>query len=471
MLYGYKEKVDNQIATIVSAADTVDEYDNWVGTVSKQMPHPNFESYGASSFMDHLTRDEFHGYKRPVLIVFHVDEVQRELFVHEWQIKQVQPALARDMQKLMTFRKSQADRIAREAQEEEQASATETEIVGRSLEEIHGLIDSDPWDKRTEEQKQAEADLRKKMKELRKEGKISDDSFGGADVQRKAKEKARKGNADKVEDGVAHVTDVRTTLNADGSVDIDNVLAQKWGGEIDSVAATAHEKEYQDRLAERKKGKRVFSPDDFAEALRGDGSADHLNMPADEDAIKHRREPGRAPVFSAEAEKARKEHQAQLEKQAAEIAAQRRLEDDKTAKLDHAQGVFKGTILYPDQVISRSELPERISKTLQNIFKDLESIPLKDYPFNSAIGLRVLLPSSVETLTSIRLIATENLETEGQIDLGDTCVVVASKKDITIPAWAVYISNNKVEDSRTADADITDESEQRANVFVVRIRP
>jgi hypothetical protein len=41
MLYGYKEKVDNQIATIVSAADTVDEYDNWVGTVSKQMPHPN----------------------------------------------------------------------------------------------------------------------------------------------------------------------------------------------------------------------------------------------------------------------------------------------------------------------------------------------------------------------------------------------------------------------------------------------
>jgi hypothetical protein len=467
MLYGYKEKVDNCIATIVSAADTVEEYEEWVGKVSIQSPHPNFAEYSVSKLMDHLTRDEFHGYKRPVLIVLHSDIIQRDRFVDEWEITQVQTAIARDMQKTMVFRKSEEDRAKREALEESQASIDGTELVGRSIEELYGLTENDPWDKRSEEQKQSDTEAKKLMKDLQKQGKISDDSFGGADVQRKAKAEANKNTVAESKDSVAHVTDIRTKENADGSIEIDNALARKFHGEVDQIAAKANDQEQQDKVLKRKKGKTVFSPEDFAEALRGDGSADHLNVPADDDAIKQRREPGRAPVFSPEAEKARKKYQAKQEAKASAVASKRKIADDNKAKVDHANGIFRGSILEPDDTIAVADLPESIKHSLKVNKIEGDTLPLKDYPFNSAIRESILLPCNDSPISATQIWITDNLEVKGVIEIKTASVVVASPKDSSIPSWVVYVSNQ----SNGSDAvNEQDQHTAKRDVVVIRIR-
>ena len=49
----------------------------------------------------------------------------------------------------------------------------------RTLAEVHGLVENDPWDRRTDEEKAEAEALRQKMKAKRADGEITEDSWGG----------------------------------------------------------------------------------------------------------------------------------------------------------------------------------------------------------------------------------------------------------------------------------------------------
>src|SRR4051812_29375587 len=105
MLYGYCETLENRIATIVSAADTIAEYDDWVGVIISETPYDLFTEVSASVLTDHLFRSEFKGYKRPVLLVYHNDVGEQRKFVDKWEISMVKGETARDRQKDMIWKK------------------------------------------------------------------------------------------------------------------------------------------------------------------------------------------------------------------------------------------------------------------------------------------------------------------------------------------------------------------------------
>jgi hypothetical protein len=81
--------------------------------------------------------------------------------------------------------------------------------VKRTIGELHGINAEDPWDKRSDEDKEKDEEYKKKYEAAKKAGKLSgDDSF------------APPGST-------TRVTDIETTRNADGTISIDKVLASK----------------------------------------------------------------------------------------------------------------------------------------------------------------------------------------------------------------------------------------------------
>jgi hypothetical protein len=81
---------------------------------------------------------------------------------------------------------------------------------GTTIGEYYGLTDNDPWDKRTEEEKAKDKEMQELYEKAKKAGQLSGDSFG---MPEKSK--------------TARVSDVRTSIDADGNVEIDSALAIK----------------------------------------------------------------------------------------------------------------------------------------------------------------------------------------------------------------------------------------------------
>lgn len=461
MLYGYREIMDNRITTIVAAADTVDEYDNWVGLLTMQSPHQHCVEFGASLLTDHLFRDNLKGYKRSVIIVYHDSELQRDNFINLWHITTVRHQAARDRQKDMIWLKQRDDKLLADQAEETAAKAEGREVTGNTIEELHGLVDNDPWDRRTPEQREEDETIKKQMKDLQKQGNISGDSFGSAKEQREARAQSR-GKAIKTDQGNVHITDIHTTEN-DGKISIDSILARKFGGEVDNVTAETNRSKNDAIAKEQKAGRRSFSPEDFAAVLAGDGSADHLNIPAHPDANKQRREPGNRDLqLSETAEAARHEYQAQQRAIAKAASDKQRVESDIEAKTEYEAGIFRGCDLFPDQTIERSKLPNSIQEALTRAKISDNSFPLKDYPYNSQLGKHILLPcDGMVSSKPMRLSKTDNLEIVGNISMDEPSVTIAMKQDATIPGWAVY--------SRLRDAK-DDESNVTYDIYVICIR-
>jgi hypothetical protein len=323
------------------------------------------------------------------------------------------------------------------------AQAEDREVTGETLEEIHGLTENDPWDKRSPEMKAQDAALREQLKEMQKKGAISgDDSFGDANTQRGATEKSSD----------VTVTDIRGKQAADGRIEIDSAIAHKAGGGV--------EREKQEEQPTRRYN---FTPEDFAAVLAGDGSADHLNIPADKSADKKRREPGSRDLnLSAGAEEARKEYQAQQQKLKEAQDAERRAEEEEADKKDHENGIFRGCDLWPDQTIARSDLPETVRKLLDQNDIITDPVPLKVYPLSSQLGDKVLLPSdSLGEERPLYVAATENLTVEGTIQVGNPKVLIAKKARTDERAWVVYAQPKK---------HAADDAKDRFDVSVVLVR-
>jgi hypothetical protein len=82
----------------------------------------------------------------------------------------------------------------------------------RTIEEIYGLDKEDRFDRRSDEEKASDEVNRKRYDEAKKRGDLSGESFGGPLPDRKTQ---------------TTVTDIRVSERADGTVEIDNVLAVK----------------------------------------------------------------------------------------------------------------------------------------------------------------------------------------------------------------------------------------------------
>ena len=507
LLYGYREMLDNRVATLVVAAENVEYYEDWCSVVKSQ-ENGNYNEIYTSNFLDSLQNPTYQGYKHPVLAFYHDDETQRYAFCEEWQIQEVKSATGLDRHLDMLHKKKV-----------EIEEATNPEKKNLTIAEQLGLDIYDPWDRRSEEEKEEDRKMKEKMKQMVKDGQVSDDSFN-AGTSRKGPRKnfgrtetiaALKNiasstleegenmpdfenmsnaelheelvncgvlpdiqtggvfdddaipeeNSEKGADGTVHVTDIRADRNSDGTFEIDSVRAVKVGGEIDTAAKEALQAEREKELAEKKGGKRVFSPDDFAAVLRGDGSADSVTHEKGDDRI--RREGVARPSLSEAAEEARKEHQEELAREMKRRGEQQRREADLKAKGERDRGIFRGADLIGDDDITFDDLPQNLQSELENSGLKKDTYPVKNYPYNSELAGKALLPfDGIMTSNRVQVLGGINIEIEGTISMGEPAVMVVSKAVKTEEAWAVYGRNRKV---------VKDEIETfEPDVWLVRIR-
>lgn len=194
MLYGYRKDKTTLVVTAI-ANNNVAKYEEWFATVES---NELVSDVRQTSFMDHFS-DEFGRCQTGVYIFEFADEAKLTEFAEQQEVT--------ILKKEMSFDRH-ADMVNFDAPDYYDISET------RTIEELEGLDQNDPYDRRTDEEKAEDAAHRAKVEELKKSGQLSGD---GSFTPRKPKE----GDSD------AHVTDIRTVRNADGTVSIDNVLAVK----------------------------------------------------------------------------------------------------------------------------------------------------------------------------------------------------------------------------------------------------
>lgn len=192
MLFGYHT---NPRTTVVTAAHTLQEFQDWYASLVTE--EALFTSAHETNMFEHLTNDEWSDLKTSVYV-----------FTFDHDYNQAEFARIHDIVVLPRFnavdRNADMEYVSREFN-----AANDT----RTIAEIHGLGDDDPYDKRSEEEKAADKIVSERMKELQKQDKISGDSFSP------------------VTKGGVSVTDIHATTNTDGTITIDGINAVKYKGD------------------------------------------------------------------------------------------------------------------------------------------------------------------------------------------------------------------------------------------------
>jgi len=345
MLYGHMEMVDNRLATLVSSADSFAEYDAFLEVVRGQdIKKRNFVEMYTSKALQHMMEELYNGYKKPIHVFYHANEKQRDEFVSEWKIKILENGVqTRDKQADMIF--SEKLNAENETKAKRDAAIEAAEKAGqeytgereRTLAEIHGLEENDPWDRRSEEELEHDREMKEAMRKAKAAGTMSDDSFTSPPTPSAEPDKMTPGN------GKLTITDTDGIIKADGSLDISQIRAVKTGGPVDTNLQQARQEAYDKVKEEKLAGRRTFSPEDFAAVLAGDGSADHLGIKGDRD-VRNGTKPIDRPSLSKDAEDARQQIKSAEEQAMAQTAA----ENDFKAKQNRDQGQFKGSDLYGD---------------------------------------------------------------------------------------------------------------------------
>lgn len=516
MLYGTKEMLDGRVATLAVAADTVEEFVAFTEAVVGQEDNANWEETYASTFLDHMQKQNFKGFKHSVLAIYHTDEDQRNAFWVEWNLVEVQTQPARDRH---------LDMLHNKKEEIRQASETEEDRT-KTLEERLGLDQHDPWDRRTEEEVEADKKMKEQMKEMRKKGDLSGDSFGGADEQRASRPQSQNVpgaygrtqaidalkafdpegdfesqsneelkqslevagvpdiqgvyNDDEVPQrtvdakGDIFVEDIKGSRNEDGTFDIDSILAHKAGGEVDEIEKASRIAAHEERVAEKKAGRKAFSPEDFAAVLRGDGSADSVTHEEGDNRMTRQASTGKArPKLSDHAEAAIAEHKESERKEMKRRRTQAEKEADVKARGERDRGIFKGADLHPDDIdaVVWDELPEKVRETLEEAGLKRDSIEVKNYPFNAELGGRAMLPfDGLSTEHGMRYVGGVNLTTEGTMTMGAPGVVIVSRTDSAEDGYGIYARRKPIRAKAEADDAEPTEAEQNIDVWLVRVR-
>jgi hypothetical protein len=270
-----------------------------------------------------------------------------------------------------------------------------------------------------------------------------------------------------------YVEDIKRSMNEDGTFDIDSITAHKVGGEVDDVLKAERQAEHEKTVAKAKGGKRVFSPEDYAKILRGDGSADAV-VHAEGDNRQTRQAAGgkSRPTLSDHAEAAIKEHQEEQRKEMKRRRTQAEKEADVKARGERDRGIFKGADLHPDDIdaVEWDDLPADVQKVLEESDLKRDSIEVKNYPFNAELGGRALLPfDGLSTDGGMRYVGGVNLTTEGTMTMGAPGVAIVSRTDSSQDGYGIYGRRKMV----TVKSEVEGEEptqESRVDVWLVRVR-
>lgn len=211
MIYAYVEGNDK---LIVTAASSLAEYDEFYARAVAE--RQDYVSESQPDIMTMLTEPSFQRLKKPPYVFEHLSPTQRDAFAQRYNINVLGPNACID----------KANDMIEYALGDAESARGEADT--RTIAEVLGIKDNDPWDKRTEEQKEkekkAQEEYKKAYDEAMKKGALSGDSFA-----------APRGKN-------AKVTDIRMTRNADGSISIDSVQAVKGLYDPnDTVDQHAHE--------------------------------------------------------------------------------------------------------------------------------------------------------------------------------------------------------------------------------------
>lgn len=179
--------------TIVAAADSLVEMEAFEATASldgglvdHRRPDP-FEMLGD---------DRYRGLRVPPLVFEFADNDARDAFAARHGLTLLKQNALID---------KHADMLVAQEQDPYSNDFDDKRKIG----EIHGLDQNDPWDKRSDEQKAQDEQMKKLYDEAKKAGALSGDSFAPP------------------KDPSVRITDIHSTEHADGTVTIDNVLAVK----------------------------------------------------------------------------------------------------------------------------------------------------------------------------------------------------------------------------------------------------
>lgn len=193
MLYGFRDgSAQEGFYLVVSAAESLAAYDALeprVGELGGRRP----------AAFEHLTDDRLRNMLHAYLFEADTEQAITEV-VETLQVEILHRNRALDKQRGMMS-----------AEEADPYRSNDDD--SRTIEEIYGLDTDDRWDKRTDEQIEQDKAYKQLADEAKKKGELTGDSFSGG-KNRKKKDEVR-------------VTDIRTSINADGSVQIDDVLATK----------------------------------------------------------------------------------------------------------------------------------------------------------------------------------------------------------------------------------------------------
>lgn len=196
IIVGYKDSPTRSV--VAAALSTTAEFKDWHKKNFQDQNPKHVESLHTSDPFDHLVDDNLRKFKKPVFIFDHMTPEDQEKFFKDYEIT-VLP--------IMECADRQLDMSQRD--EHDPYKPTEND---KTLAEIHGLDKEDPWDHRTDEEKAQDQQMKEMMDELKKNNKLSGDSFSPAKKPQK---------------DYVYVDEIRASQNQDGSITVDNVLAVK----------------------------------------------------------------------------------------------------------------------------------------------------------------------------------------------------------------------------------------------------
>jgi hypothetical protein len=189
MLYGYNKGLQ----TIVTAASSLDEFKEWQSELAGHL----YREANETDFMEHLTNPDYQKLAGSAIVVDFDHEYNQGEFTRIHEIVMLQPAQAVDRNvEMIHYEKPDVFDAADE----------------RTIEEIHGLNKEDRWDHRDDAERAEDSAMREKIKEMKKNDQLSGESFSPR----------KKG-------GVA-VDRIDVSHDAEGKIQIDGVLAQKYTG-------------------------------------------------------------------------------------------------------------------------------------------------------------------------------------------------------------------------------------------------
>jgi hypothetical protein len=457
MLYGMKEMIDNRVATLIVAGDTVEEHDQFWDKAQRGSPK-NFVDSAITNLLQHMMDPMYSGLRKQVQVFKHADENQREAFFKQWDIKLFESKHnAIDKQDEILFeyenREHRAEFEKQRAEDYANLKATGeyNPTRGPTIAEVTGTDKHDPWDRRTTEEKQQDEYVRRMYDDANQSGNlIKEGSFGFDDLlppsqnpffQPPVNEMESLLNSSEPEttatpeptenDGKLNVTGVHISYDPDGKIKIHNIKAEKKGGPINEELKQVRE----ENEAKTKEAVSKFSPMDFAAILAGDMSKDEVIETIGG---------SNAPVGEIEMSEEAKSIQQQF-KDAEEAAIQNALKGGKNSTNPNTTDVkFKGTDLFPDKPVTVSDLPTDVQEILLATGHSEPVIQIKEYPEASMLGGKILLPfdsfGSVDpnATKSTALVNSVNMKFDGTIGMGTLSVAVVSLDNKSNDGWVVY---------------------------------